>query len=144
MKGSLNFETAVLMVLVTEKLKVLGPRSEVTYLRGTTVFWESPIAGLIEALHGTIALRFSDADKNHFNPQHQTESEGDAKGATVTVASMKTEFIADLQEVGDPSSSSSQTGLQAPSGFVFLVEDEGRLGGRRDPWHSRGKNACHS
>jgi len=102
LEGSLTFETAIPMVLVVEELKVLGLGSEVTITPKPLPSEESPIVGIIETLHDTIAPRFSDGDKDHLDPQDQTESEDDAKGARVTVASTKTEFVVDLEEVGNP------------------------------------------
>ncbi len=62
---------------------------------------EPAVVGIIKALHDAIAPRFSDRDEDHLDSQQQTEPEDNAKGARVTIASTKTEFVVDLKKVGD-------------------------------------------
>jgi hypothetical protein len=89
------------MVLVVKELKVFGLRSELAITPKPLPSKESPIVGIIEALHNAITPRFSDRDKDHFDAQRKAESEDDTKGARVTIASTKTEFVVDLKEIGD-------------------------------------------
>jgi hypothetical protein len=87
------------MISVMEELKVVGLGSEVTIATKPLPSEESPIVGIIEALHHSITPRFSYRDENNLDPYQQTKSEDDAKGARVTVAPPETEFVVDLEKV---------------------------------------------
>jgi hypothetical protein len=89
------------MVSIMEEFEVLGLGSEVTIATKPLPSEESLIIGIIEALHDSITPRFSYRDKDHLDPQKQTESEDDAKGTRVTIASSKAEFVVDLEKVGN-------------------------------------------
>jgi hypothetical protein len=84
-----------------EEFEVLGLGSEVTIATKPLPSEESLIVGIIETLHDSITPRFSYRDEDHFDPQKQTESEDDAKGTRVTIASPKAEFVVDLEKVGN-------------------------------------------
>jgi len=62
------------MVSIVEELKVLGLGSEVTIAAKPLGSEESPIIGVIKALHDSITPRFSYRDENHLDPQPQTDS----------------------------------------------------------------------
>jgi len=88
------------MVFVMEEFKVLGLGSEVAVAPKPLGSKESPIIGIIETLHSSITPGFPYRDEDYFDPQQQADSEDNAKGARVTVAPSKTEFVVDLKKVG--------------------------------------------
>jgi hypothetical protein len=98
----LPFEEAVTMILVVEELKVRGLRSKMSVTSKPLGPKESSIIGIIEAFHNSITPRFSYRDKDNFDPHQQTESEDEAKGSRITIASPKAEPIVDLEKVWDP------------------------------------------
>jgi hypothetical protein len=102
LERSLAFKAAIPMALVVEEFKVLGLGSELTIAPKPLPSKEPSIVGIIEALHDAIAPRFSDRDEDYLDPQEQTESKDNAKGARIAIASPKTELIVDLKEVRDP------------------------------------------
>jgi hypothetical protein len=89
------------MVFVVEELKVPGLESEMTIATKPLPSEESPIVGIIKALHHSITPRFSYGDEHHLDSKQQAESEDDAKGARVAIASTETEFVVDLKKIGD-------------------------------------------
>ena len=97
----LAFKAAVPMVSIVEEFKVLRLGSQVTVASEPLGPKEPSIIGVIEALHGSIAPRFSDGDKDHFNPQKQAEPDHHAEGARITIASSKTQCIVELNKIGD-------------------------------------------
>jgi hypothetical protein len=101
LERSLAFKATIPMVLVVEEFEVLGLGSELTIAPKPLPSKESPVVGVIKALHDAIAPRFSDRDEDHLDSQQQTEPEDNAKGARVTIASTKTKFVVDLKKVGD-------------------------------------------
>jgi len=62
---------------------------------------EAAIIGVIEALHGTIPPRFSDGDKDGFDPEGKTEAKDDAERTGMPIAAPKAKFVVELKEVGD-------------------------------------------
>ena len=70
LEGGLAFKTAIPMVLIVEELKVLGLGSEMTIAPKPLPSEEPLIVGIIEALHDTIAPRFSYRDEDYLDPQH--------------------------------------------------------------------------
>lgn len=90
------------MVSVMEEFKVLGLRSEMTIAPKPLGSKESSIVGLVETFHHSITPGFSYRDEDHFDSQKQTESEDDAKGARITVASSETKFVVHLKKVWNP------------------------------------------
>jgi hypothetical protein len=84
-----------------EDLEVLGLGSEMAIAPKPLGPEESPIIGIIKALHSSITPRFSDGDEDHFDPQQQTEFENNAKGTRVTIAPPETELVVYLEKVGD-------------------------------------------
>jgi hypothetical protein len=88
------------MMSIMEEFKVLGLGSEVTIAPKPLGSEESPIIGIIKALHNSITPRFSYRDEDHFDPQKQTHSQDNAKGTGVTIAPSKTEVVVDLKKVG--------------------------------------------
>jgi len=89
------------MVFVVEELKVPGLGSQMTIATKPLPSEESPIVGIIKALHHSITPRFSYRDEHHLDSKQQAESEDDAKGARVAIASTETEFVVDLKKIGD-------------------------------------------
>jgi hypothetical protein len=99
LQGGFTFEATIAMVPIVEELKVLGLRSEVAIATKPLPSEESPIVSIIEALHDSITPRFSCRNEDDLDPQQQTESQNDAKGTRVTIASSKTEFVVDLEKI---------------------------------------------
>lgn len=121
------FEEAVTMIPVVEELKVLGLRSEMSVTPKPLGPKESSIIGIIEAFHNSITPRFSYRDKDHFDAQKQTESEDEAKGTRVTIASPEAEFVVDLEEIWNSHSPPAADQAQGHSLVVF-----GSLGMEKD------------
>lgn len=65
----LPLEVAISVVLIMKELEVLRLRSEVAVTPEPLAAKESPVVGIIEAFHGSIAPGFSDRNENHFDPQ---------------------------------------------------------------------------
>jgi hypothetical protein len=108
------------MISIVEELKVLGLGSEVAITPKPLHPEESSVVGIIETLHDSITPRFSYRDEDHFDPHQQTESEDEAKGTRVTVASPKTEFVVDLEKVWNPHGLPAVDQTQS-HGLVVLV-----------------------
>jgi|PlaIllAssembly_1097288.scaffolds.fasta_scaffold85836_1 hypothetical protein len=89
------------MMSIMEEFKVLGLGSEMTIGTKPLPSKESPIIALIEAFHDTITPRFSYRDEYHLDTHDQAESQNDAKGARVAIASTETEFVVELEKIGD-------------------------------------------
>jgi hypothetical protein len=115
------------MVSIMEEFEVLGLRSEVAIVTKPLPSEESLIVAIIEALHDSITPRFSYRDKDHFDPQKQTEPEDDAKGTRVTIASPKAEFVVDLEEIWNPHGLPATDQAQGHGLIVF-----GSLGMEKD------------
>lgn len=96
------FKAAVAMMSIVEELEVLGLGPEVTIASKPLCSKESPVIGVIKALHGSITPRFSYWDEDHLDPQQQTEFEDNAEGTGITIAPTKTELVVDLKKVGYP------------------------------------------
>jgi hypothetical protein len=92
------------MVLVVKELEVFGLGSELPITVKPLPSKESSVVGVIEALHNAITPRFSDRDEDHLDAQRKAQSEDDAKGARVTIASTKRELVVDLKKVRDANS----------------------------------------
>ena len=88
------------MIPVMEELKMLGLGSEMPIAAKPLGPEKPPVIGVIKALHNSITPRLSYRDEDHLNPQKQTDSEDNAKGTGVTIASTKTELVVDLEKVG--------------------------------------------
>lgn len=115
------------MVSVMEEFKVLGLGSQVTIAAKPLPSEKSLIVAIIEALHDSITPRFSYRDKDHFDAQKQTESEDEAKGTRVTIASPEAEFVVDLEEIWNSHSPPAADQAQGHSLVVF-----GSLGMEKD------------
>lgn len=116
------------MVSIVEELKVLGLGSEVTIAPKPLGSEESSVIGIIKAFHNSITPRFSYRDENYFDPQKQTDSENNAKGTGVTIASPKTEFVVDLEKIGHAHSLPTTDQAQGYGLVVFSS-----LGMKEDP-----------
>jgi hypothetical protein len=88
------------MMFIMEDLKVLGLGSEVTIAPKPLGSEESSVIGIIKALHSSVTPRFFYRDEDHLDPQQQTDSQDNAKGTGITIASAKTELVVDLEKVG--------------------------------------------
>jgi hypothetical protein len=108
------------MIPVVEELKVLGLRSEMSVTSKPLGPKESSIIGIIEAFHNSITPRFSHRDKDNFDPHQQTEPEDDAKGAGITIASPKAEFVVELEKIWDPHGLPAADQAQSHGLVVFV------------------------
>jgi hypothetical protein len=90
------------VVFIVEELKVLRLEAEIAITPEPLGSKEATIIGVIEAFHGTIPPRFSDGDKDDFDPEGKTETKDDAKGTGMPIAAPKAELVVELKEVGDP------------------------------------------
>jgi hypothetical protein len=111
-----------------EDLEVLGLGSEVAIAPKPLGPEESPIIGIIEALHNSITPRLSYRDKDHLDSQQQTEFENNAKGTRVTIASTKTELVVDLEKIGHSHGLPAVDQAQSHGLVVFSS-----LGVKKDP-----------
>jgi hypothetical protein len=116
------------MVSIVEEFKVLGLGSEVTIAAEPLGSEESPVIGIIEALHNSITPRFSYRDEDHLDPQKQTDPQDDAKGTGVAIASAETEMVVDLKKVGYSHSLPTVDQAQGHGLVVFSS-----LGMKKDP-----------
>jgi hypothetical protein len=62
------------MVFIMEEFKVLRLRAKIAIAREPLGTKEPAIVTVIEALHGSIAPRFSNRDKDHFDAQRETQA----------------------------------------------------------------------
>ncbi len=111
------------MVSIVEEFKVLGLGPEVAIAAKPLGSEESSVIGVIKALHDSITPRFSYRDEDHFDPQQKTDSEDNAKGTGVTIASAKTELVVELKKVGH--AHSLPTGDQAQSHGLVVFSSLG-------------------
>jgi hypothetical protein len=107
------------VIPVVKELKVFGLGSELTIATKPLPSKESPVVGVIEALHNAITPRFSDGDEDYLDAQREAKLEDDAKGARVTIASTETEFVVDLKEVRDAHSLPTADQSQSHGLVVF-------------------------
>jgi len=68
LQGRFPLEAAVPVVLIVKELEVLRLGSEVAITPEPLAAKESPVVGIIEAFHGSIAPGFSDRNEHHFDP----------------------------------------------------------------------------
>jgi len=87
------------MVLVVKELKVLGLGSELAITPKPLPSKKLSIVGVIEAFHDSITPRFSYGDEDNLDTHHQAESQNDAKGTRVAIASTEAEFVVELEKV---------------------------------------------
>jgi hypothetical protein len=90
------------MVFIMEEFKVLRLGTEISITSEPLSTKESPIIGVIEALHRSIPPRLSDGDKDDLDAQGKTEAKDDTERTRMPVAAPKAQFVVDLKEVGDP------------------------------------------
>ena len=84
-----------------EKLKVLCLRAKIPITPKPLGAKEPAVIGVIEALHGSIAPRLSNGDKDDFDPQGKAETEDKPQGARITVAAPEVQGVVELEKVGD-------------------------------------------
>ncbi len=128
LQGGLAFEAAVAMISIVEELEFFGLGSEVSIATKPLGSEESPIIGIIKALHSSITPRFSNGNEDHFDPQQQAEPQDDAKRTRVTIAAPKTELVVDLEKIGN--SHDLPTADQALSHGLVVFPS---LGMKKDP-----------
>ena len=101
LERSLAFKIAIPMVLVMKEFKVLGLGSELAITPKPLSSKEPAVVGIIKALHSHIPPRLPYGDENNLDSQRKAESENNAEGTRVAVASTKAELVVDLKEVWD-------------------------------------------
>jgi hypothetical protein len=102
LERSFPFEAAIPMVLIMEEFKVLRLGTEIAIAPEPLGAKEAAIVSVIEALHGSVPPRFPNGDKDGFDAQGKTKAQDDPKRTRIAVAAPKTEFVVELEEVGDP------------------------------------------
>ncbi len=102
LEGGFAFKAAIAVVFIMEEFEVLRLGTERTITPEPLSTKESPIIGVIEALHRSIPPRLSDGDKGDFDSHGKTEAKDDTERTRMPVAAPKAEFVVDLKEVGDP------------------------------------------
>jgi len=102
LKRSLSFELAVAVIGVMMELEIPGLGSEVTVTLKPLDSKETLVIGIIKAFDRSITPRFSKRDEDGLDPQRETESENNPKGARVAIAPTKTQFVVELEKVGHP------------------------------------------
>ena len=83
-----------------EEFEVLRLGTEIAITAEPLGSKEAAIIGVIEALHGTIPPRFSDGNKDGFDPEGKTEAKDDTERTGMSIAAPKTKFVVELKEVG--------------------------------------------
>jgi hypothetical protein len=101
-KRCLSFKVAVAVIPVMMELEIPGLGSEVTVAPKPLDSKETPVIGVIKAFDRSITPRFSNRDEDGLDPQKETESENNPKGAGVAIAPTKTQFVVELEKVGHP------------------------------------------
>jgi hypothetical protein len=101
LERSFALKVAIAVVFIMEELKVLRLGAEIPIAPEPLGSKEATIIGVIEAFHGTIPPRFSDGDKDDFDPEGKTETKDDAKRTGIPIAAPKAKFVVDLKEVGN-------------------------------------------
>ena len=84
------------------ELEIPGLGSEVTVTPKPLGPEETPVIGVIKAFDRSITPRFSNRDEDGLDPQRETESENNPKGAGVAIAPTKTQLVVELEKVGHP------------------------------------------
>jgi hypothetical protein len=116
------------MIPVMEELKMLGLGSEMPIAAKPLGPEKPPVIGVVKALHNSITPRLSYGDEDHLDPQQKANSEDDAEGAGVTIASAKTELVVDLKKVGHTHGLPTADQAQSRGLVVFSS-----LGMKKDP-----------
>ncbi len=111
-----------------EEFKVLRLGTEIPIIAEPLGSKEAAIIGVIEALHGTIPPRFSDGDKDDFDPERKTEAKDDAERTGMPIAAPKAEFVVELKEVGKAHGFPAADQTLSDGSVVFVA-----LGMDKDP-----------
>lgn len=119
LERSFPLKAAIPMVFIMEEFKVLRLGAERTITPEPLSTKESPIIGVIEALHRSIPPRLSDGDKDDFDSQGKTEAKDDTERTRMPVAAPKAEFVVDLKEIGDPHGFPAADQAQSDGFVVF-------------------------
>jgi hypothetical protein len=101
LERSFSLKVAIVVVFVVEEFKVLRLGREIPITAEPLGAKETAVIGVIEALHGAIPPRFSDGDKDGFDPEGKTEAKDDAERTGMPIAAPKAEFVVELKEVWD-------------------------------------------
>ena len=116
------------MVLIMKEFKVLCLGTKIPITPEPLGTKEPAIVSVIEALHGSIAPRFSDRDKDNFDSERKTEPKDDAERTGMAIAAPKAEFVVELKEVGDAQGFPAADQAQSDRSVVFVP-----LGMDKDP-----------
>jgi hypothetical protein len=88
------------MMHVMVELEIPGLGSEVAVTPKPLDSKETTLISVIKAFDRSITPRFSHRDEDGFYPQRETEPENDSKGPWVTVAPAESQFVVELEKVG--------------------------------------------
>jgi len=84
------------------ELEMSGLGSEVTVTPKPLDSKETLVIGVVKAFDRSITPRFSDRDEDGLDPQRETKSENNPKGARVAIAPAESQLVIELQNVGHP------------------------------------------
>ena len=99
LERSFPLKVAIAVVFVVEAFKGFRLGTEVLVTTEPLGSKETAIIGVIEALHGPIPPRFSDGDKDDFDPEGKTEAKDDAERTGVPIAAPKAQCVVDLKKL---------------------------------------------
>jgi hypothetical protein len=101
-KRCLSFEVTVAVIPVMMELEIPGLGSEVTVTPKPLDSKETLVIGVIKAFDRSITPRFPNRDEDGLDPQRETKSENNPKGAWVAIAPTESQLVVELQNVGHP------------------------------------------
>jgi hypothetical protein len=101
-KRCFSLEVAVAVIPVMMELEIPGLGSEVTVAPKPLDSKETLVIGVIKAFDRSITPRFSNRDEDGLDPQRETESENNPKGAGVAIAPAESQLVVELHNVGHP------------------------------------------
>ena len=84
------------------ELEIPGLGSEVTVTPKPLDSKETLVIGVIKAFDRSITPRFSNRNEDGLDPQSETKSENNAKGAREAIAPAETQFVVELEKIGHP------------------------------------------
>jgi hypothetical protein len=99
LRRSCALEVAIAMVSVVENLEVFGLSSELCITSKKLPTEESPVIGIIEALHHAISPGLSNRNKNDLDPHQEAKPQDNPQGSGMPMAAMKTQFVVELKEI---------------------------------------------
>lgn len=102
LKRCLSLEVAVAVIRVMIELEIPGLGSEVTVTPKPLDSKETLVIGVIKAFDRSITPRFSSRNEDGLDPQRETKSENNPKGARVAIAPAESQLVVELEKVGHP------------------------------------------